>query len=150
MNPIFIASVLVVAGFWVTVPFIPRTLAFDITNAMTVVLLTYAIWAFAPGIQDIKRGLSRANFLVLGIVSLCFAVISRTLWLAQWRYDREPIGGLDHIFVVFIAFMAVMGSIFLLLAPRVIGGRIPRSSFKYLVVAIVLGIIIGFAFWLTH
>jgi hypothetical protein len=152
-NRIVAGIILAVIAFWVSAPFLPRIMLFDLVNAVGVTLGIFVFWAYAPGAWKAAKtseGLDRVHYLILGIVSTWVAMVTRTVYIWVWRWRGEPDGGLDHIAVAFIAFLIIIGGVLHLIAPRVLDGIVPRTTVRHMVIALVIGILLGIIIWLSR
>jgi hypothetical protein len=132
--------------FWIIAPFVPRMHLFDLINALSFVLGLFVLYAYWPGVVEAyasRDELKRSHYLILGIVATWCAMIARTVWLWTWRFMEEPEGGLDHIGVAFIAYLIVVGGTLHLIAPKVLEGEVPRSSWATLTKGAIIGVTLG-------
>lgn len=145
-NRVVLAALLAMALFWPVAIVLPRQMIFDLVNSIGIVFGGFVLWSYWPGVKASAfsdDGLNKANYLILGIGITWVAMIARTVWLWVWRTLGEPLGGLDHILVAFIAWLVVVGGAFHLLAPRVLDGRVPRAGWQTLWVAMGAGLVLG-------
>lgn len=134
------------ALFWPIAYFVPREYLFDVVDALSISLGGAVILAYIPGVIDAlkrRQEISKAHYLVLGIVASWIAIEFRTGYLWGWRYLEEPLGGMDTLFVAWIAWLVISGGVLHLLAPKVLDGEVPRSGWFALWVALVVGLVLG-------
>lgn len=143
----FLTAVAITAVFWTFGALVPRSLLFDLLNAMAVAIGTGVIVAYAPGViktlQSRPEDISTGHILVVGIVCAWVAAVVRSGWNWAWRYLGKPDALIDHLGVAYLLVVLIMGGIAHLAAKDAINGQIPRESWRRIGIYTALGLAVG-------
>lgn len=128
---------------------------FMLLNAMTVVVGVAVIIAYLPGsmswVWD-RPKTTAGHLLVIGITVSWLANIGRVSWLWAWRLSGQPddVAFFNHWFLAVTLYILIIGGSLHLLAHRAIDDKVPMSGWVTLLLATMIGLIIGFGVILTR
>lgn len=150
-NRIILACLLSWLVFIPGVIWSPFAYFLDFVNALGFTFGCAVLWRYGLGafwaLLKVARGkpIGRGEMLVLGIVQTWFAMIVRTCAIWQWRWLREPDGGLDSIPMAIAAYFIISGGACHLAASTMPEDHIqrPRLSGRLLWGALGSGIVLG-------
>lgn len=114
-NRIIIAVLLSWLLFIPGVTWAPFLYFLDFINALGFTFGCAVLWRYAPGalwaLLAALRGQSigRGAMLVLGIIQTWLAMVIRTAAIWNWRWFREPDGGLDSVAMAIAAYLIIGG-----------------------------------------
>jgi hypothetical protein len=140
-------ALLILLAFLVYIPFaifLPIRILFDVLNSFGFCIGLAVLIVYWKGIVDLishpDASRAKAHFLVLGVFLSWIAVLMRTVALEWWRLLGSPLGGLDNLIMATAAFTIIIGGALHLVAPRVIEGMVPKSSWYHLGFALLAGL----------
>lgn len=146
-SPTFWWGLVVILSYWVWAPPMDTNAQTEWMRAFLITIGLTVVVAYTPGVFKFLTTTSpvQAQQLTMGIVVAWFGTAMSGIYLLLWRMAGQPAWMVNNDLNGFWLWLQIVGGILHVSAPRSIENEIPRPSWSRLWLALLSGLVLGYA-----